>query len=201
MTITFTGWKNSSTTFCALESSEGEQTPEGTSKVLDCELTPELLAVADCRFRCLRWDPLGDLNILQVKKIATARPATAPMERESWYKVKHHESLPLLKAVVSSYYILKIKMRWPPNKIKVYLARNSTLNIYIYNLYNSRLVSITHAQKQNKKWYTHRDTCKTDLRSGLLPHATMNLDSAVKSKMWFKKPGFGNPKVAQKRNV
>lgn len=42
---TFTGWKNSSTTFCALESSEDEQIPEGINVTFDWVLTAELLVV------------------------------------------------------------------------------------------------------------------------------------------------------------
>lgn len=42
---TFTGWKNSSTTFCALKSSEDKQTPEDVNVGLDWVLVEELLAV------------------------------------------------------------------------------------------------------------------------------------------------------------
>lgn len=86
-----TGWKNSSTTFCALESSEGGQASEGTTGAFEWELTPGLLGVAPCRLCCLLWDPAGDLNSLQVKIIATARPATAPIERISWYQLYYND--------------------------------------------------------------------------------------------------------------
>ena len=85
--LTFTGWKNSSITFCALESSEDEHTPEGAKVVVDWLLTPELLGAGACRLGCLLWGPLGDLNNLQVKIIATANPARAPTDRESWYQL------------------------------------------------------------------------------------------------------------------
>ena len=42
---TFTGWNNSSTTFCALKSSEDEQTPEGINVAFDWVLIAELLVV------------------------------------------------------------------------------------------------------------------------------------------------------------
>ena len=44
-TCTFTGWKNSSTTFCVLKSSEDEQTPEGINVGFDWVLIAELLVV------------------------------------------------------------------------------------------------------------------------------------------------------------
>lgn len=44
---TFTGRKNSSTTFCALESSEDEKTPEGINVAFDWVLIEELLVVGN----------------------------------------------------------------------------------------------------------------------------------------------------------
>jgi len=52
--FTFSGWKNSSTTFCALESSEGEQASEGTAAKFESVVTAGLLEEAPCRFCGLR---------------------------------------------------------------------------------------------------------------------------------------------------
>lgn len=58
---TFTGRKNSSTTFCALESSEDEKTPEGINVAFDWVLIEELLVVGNWRFGCLLGGAAGDL--------------------------------------------------------------------------------------------------------------------------------------------
>lgn len=79
---TFTGWKNSSMTFCALKSSDVEQTPAGTDAAAVWAFTPELLGGGACRFWILLWVPVGDLNSLHVKMTATAKPAMAPTDRE-----------------------------------------------------------------------------------------------------------------------
>lgn len=86
MMLTFTGWKNSSTTFCALKSSDEERTPDGINVEFDWVPTTELLVVGACRFGRLCWGPPGDLKSLHVKTMATARPAIAPTDRESWYQ-------------------------------------------------------------------------------------------------------------------
>lgn len=77
---TFTGWKKSSTTCCALESSDDAEAPED-STVAVCILTPELLALEGCLFGCLLCGELG--NIFQVKTTAIASPARAPTENAS----------------------------------------------------------------------------------------------------------------------
>lgn len=77
---TFTGWKKSSITSCALKSSDDAEAPEDSAAAA-CTLTPELLALAGCRFGCLLCGAFG--NIFQVKIIATASPARAPTENRS----------------------------------------------------------------------------------------------------------------------
>lgn len=64
--------------------SSEDETPEVVNVAFDCELMPELLDAGACLFGCLLWGPLGDLSSLQVKTIATAKPAIAPIEREFW---------------------------------------------------------------------------------------------------------------------
>lgn len=53
LALTFTGWKNSSTTFWALTSSDGCETPEGTNAVFECDVMPEVPAAEACLFGCL----------------------------------------------------------------------------------------------------------------------------------------------------
>lgn len=83
--FTFTGWKNSSITVCALESSEDELTPpEGNEFASGWLLTPELLLGPGAwRLGCrLRGTP-GVLISLHVKITATASPAIAQTDRIS----------------------------------------------------------------------------------------------------------------------
>ena len=82
--FTFTGWKNSSTTFCALASSDDE-TPAVVNVAFEGPLVPELLDAGACLFGCLLRGAAGVLNSLHVKTIATAKPAIAPIERVFWY--------------------------------------------------------------------------------------------------------------------
>lgn len=93
--VTFTGWKNSSITFWALESSEGEQTAGGIKFTLGWIWMPELLLVGGGAWRlgCLLWGPLGDLRSLQVKTIAMASPAKAPADLVSCKQIQESEPL------------------------------------------------------------------------------------------------------------
>lgn len=85
---TLTGWKNSSITFCALESSE--DAAEDITLAFEGLLLPASLGAGVCRLTCLLWVPLGDLNNFQVKTIATASPAIAPTDRESCKPITSH---------------------------------------------------------------------------------------------------------------